>query len=232
MSAQYTKQKEDFNKIIVSLMDKIDEVSSKLNTGEYLEMANMMKDLNAMSVFKEIQVIQQNIQQTPHYQRLRETLSNPKKRSKEMADKMDNKQYKFCDRCDTTVCRDGFRKHQERAICKKIWTSKLVSKNTKKISSERLHKLAQVLTPNFMTHYDLISKMNIRVYSDTLGRNIRIDPQCIFDDTDFNLYSDYYHTHREPANWEGYDVFHKDIIDMWWVKDNGKWKIEDIFVKN
>jgi hypothetical protein len=232
MSAQYTKQKEDFNKIIVSLMDKIDEVSAKLNTGEYLEMANMMKDLNALSVFKEIQVIQQNIQQTPHYQRLRETVTNPKKKSKEIADKMNDKYYKFCDRCDTMVRRDGFKKHQERPICKKIWTSKLVSKNTKKISSERLHKLAQVLTPNFMTHHDELNRMIFRTYSETLGRSVYINPSEIFDNTEDDTYSGYYGDYRETATWEGHGAFHTDIAGCYWMKDGDNWIIETLLVNH
>jgi len=232
MSAQYTKQKEDFNKIIVSLMDKNDEVSAKLNTGEYLEMANMMKDLNALSVFKEIQVIQQNIQQTPHYQRLHQTVTNPKKKSKEIADKMNDKHYKFCDRCDTLVCRDGFKKHQDRPICKKIWTSKLVSKNTKKISSEKLHKLAQVITPNFMTHHDELKKMIFRTYSETLERSVLIRPSEMFENTECETYTEYYEYYRETATWEGLDVFHNDIAGIYWVKDEGKWKIDTILVNN
>jgi hypothetical protein len=232
MSAQYTQQKAEFNKIIVSLMDKIDEVSSKLNTGEYVEMANMMKELNAMSVFKEIQVIQQNILTTPHYQRLRETITNPKKKPKEIADKMNDKHYKFCDRCDTMVCRDGFKKHQDRPICKKIWTSKIMSKNTKKIATDKLHKLGQILTPNFVTHYDELRKIIIRTYSETLNRNVVIKPAELFDNTDCDTYSDYYDEYRLDANWEGMDVFQKDIVEIEWKKNSDKWEMGELFVKN
>lgn len=228
----YQQQKTEFNKIIVSLMDKIDEVSSKLNTGEYVEMANMLRDLNGMSVFKEIQVIQQNIQQTAHYQRIRETVRNPKKKSKEIADKLDNKKYyKFCDRCDTTVCRDGFKKHQERAICKKIWTSKLMSKNTKAISSEKSHKLAQILTPNFMTHYDELSKIIVRTYSEILSRNVLIKPSELFDNTECSRYTDYYDYYREEATWKE-KTTHTDIAGINWIKDGKNWKIDNLLINH
>jgi hypothetical protein len=232
MSAQYTQQKTEFNKIIVSLMDKIDEVSAKLNTGEYVEMANMLRDLNAMSVFKEIQVIQQVIRQTPHYQRLHETVTNPKKKSKEIADKMNDKHYKFCDRCDTMVCRDGFKKHQERPICKKIWTSKIMSKNTKKIATEKLHKLGQILTPNFVTHYDELKKMSFRVFSEVEQKYLKMLPDELFNNTEDDTYSEYYDDYRLDANWEGMDVFQKDIIDIFWKKNGNKWEIVELFVKN
>ena len=107
-----------------------------------------------------------------------------------------------------------------------------MSKNTKKIATDKLHKLGQILTPNFVTHYDELRKIIIRTYSETLNRNVVIKPAELFDNTDCDTYSDYYDEYRLDANWEGMDVFQKDIVEIEWKNNGDKWEMGELFVKN
>jgi hypothetical protein len=190
MSGIYTIERNDFNAKLVALMEKIEDIAEKIGTGDYVEMANMLKDFN------DLKQTHQVVAMTPHYQRVEALVGNPRKKPATLLEKRDSNQYQFCERCDSYVKKTYYKKHRESTICVSVGTTKIITRKTERIFTS-FHELGQILNLNFRKYKSSLNQINFSV-KDADGKDRRIDTRRMFNHTECNEYYDYVHQYRLP----------------------------------
>lgn len=190
MSSIYTIERNDFNAKLVALMEKIEDIAEKIGTGDYVVMANMLKDFN------DLKQTHQVVAMTPHYQRVEALVGNPRKKPATLLEKRDSNQYQFCERCDSYVKKTYYKKHRESNICVRVGTTKIITRKTERIFTS-FHELGQIINLNFRRYKSSLNQINFSV-RDADGKDRRIDTRRMFDNTDCNEYYEYVHQYRLP----------------------------------
>jgi hypothetical protein len=188
--ANYTIERNDFNAKLVALMTKIDDVAEQLNSGDYVEMTNIVMAINDLKQNHYVVAI------TPHYQRVVASVENPRKKPATLLEKRDSDKHRFCERCDTWVTKSYYNKHRENNICVRIGTTKLITRKTERIFTW-FHELGQILNPNFRKYKSKLNQIDFIIRDDN-GSDRRIDTRRMFNNTDCNEYYDYVHQYRLP----------------------------------
>lgn len=189
MSGIYTIERNDFNAKLVALMEKIEDIAEKIGTGDYVVMANMLKDFN------DLKQTHQLVATTPHYQRVEALVGNPRKKPATLLEKRDSNQYQFCERCDSYVKKTYYKKHRESNICVRVGTTKIITRKTERIFTS-FHELGQILNLNFRKYKSKINQIDFSVRDGNVDR--RIDTRRMFDNTYHNEYYEYVHQYRLP----------------------------------
>jgi hypothetical protein len=189
--SKITIEKHDFDAKLVMLMGKIDEISEMIGSGDYVELANMMKSM------KEIQTYQGEVLRTAEYRRLQNRVANPKSRSKTLAEKKDCISYDFCKNCDNWLAKSYMKQHLKTSICGRIMTSKSITKMTKKIATD-IHLCGQVIAPIY--HRRIYKIDRIKIFAPAEGEHTleRLDMRKIFANTITATYQDYLAEYRLP----------------------------------
>lgn len=116
----------EFMNSLSKLMDKIDDLTEKINDGEYLDLMNMMKELHT---YKD------NFKQTVVYkthQRRSVALVRAPPRLLTRQEKLNQPDiYKLCDRCDTIVTKGRFTDHQNTQKCINTLQKKQLSSSSR-----------------------------------------------------------------------------------------------------
>ena len=189
MSGIYTIERNDFNAKLVALMEKIEDIAEKIGTGDYVVMANMLKDFN------DLKQTHQLVATTPHYQRVEALVGNPRKKPATLLEKRDSDDYQFCERCDSYVKKTYYKKHRESNICVRVGTTKIITRKTERIFTS-FHELGQIINLNFRRYKSKINQINFSVRDGNVDR--RIDTRRMFNHTECNEYYEYVHQYRLP----------------------------------
>jgi len=189
ITAESKKISDDFINIINKAFEIIDEVSDKIGDGNYLELANHFK---ALHDFKNKMTT--NIIYAEHERRTRMVL-RPNQRKKTLAEKMKDKKYMKCKRCDTVITKKEYPYHRQRDKCKRIHLTKMLTLSTK----------LRVLSDGLVILDDMLDKRDGYYYTD--DGEVRTRLMKIF------TMKDYYETQIEVENklaikiqslWRGY----------------------------
>ena len=136
------------------LFAKIEDLNrpTPMTEGEYLEFANIVKELNKYATDFQ--------QQNPVYVALRASVARPEraKPTATLAKAEDPKRYRFCDKCDQFIAKKGWSKHSQTAKCLTIHTSKKIASNLtltnepdhfNKTTAHPFYKIGQILIADF-----------------------------------------------------------------------------------
>jgi len=146
--------RKDFATQLAELFEKIEELNrpTPMTEGEYLEFANMLKELNKFAT---------DFQQTnPVYIALRASVERPEraKPTATLAKSEDTKNFRFCHKCDQFIAKKGWSKHTKTAKCLTIHNSKKIAsaltlttqpERFKRTTSHPFYKIGQILIADF-----------------------------------------------------------------------------------
>ena len=198
MATRMTIEKRDFDAKTVALMTKLDEISEMIGDGNYLEMANLMKELH------DIRTLQAEVAQTPEYRRIVTRMTNPRKESKTKAEKMESNEYEFCEGCDNWLAKSYMRTHKNTLICGRVTTTKSITHVTKRKNTQT-HKYGQILAPIYRKKSRPSAMRKIQFFLKLCDENGRrtgetqiVDASRIFGNTDETDYRRYVDEHRLP----------------------------------
>jgi len=120
------------------LFAKIDDLNrpTPMNEGEYLEFANLIKDINKFAeLFKK---------NDPIFVRLvASTRRSERKATQSVVEKAEDNTFKLCERCDTHIKRKGWAKHRRSERCLQIFNSKKLAVNITNIKKHKVGRFAK-----------------------------------------------------------------------------------------
>jgi hypothetical protein len=226
-----TIEKRDFDTKTIALMEKLDEISGMIGDGNYVEMANILKELHNIKTLKE-QVIQ-----TPEYRRIVSRTVNPRKESKTKAEKMESDDYVFCKGCDNWLAKSYIKNHKTTLLCGRVTTTKNITHVTKK-KNTHIHKCGQILAPIYRKKSRPTDVRKLEFYlketdQDGLlvsGAGYRpVDARHIFGETTEKDYRDYVDSYRLPDPLECEQCKSvENVAEYWWIEaKNEKWLLCD-----
>jgi hypothetical protein len=136
------------------LFGKIEDLNrpTPMTEGEYLEFANMVKELSKFS-----HTFQTS---NPVYVALRASVARPEraKPTATIAKAEDTKNYKWCAKCDSFIAKKGWSKHTQTAKCATIHNSKRIAsqltltkepEHFNKTTAHPYYKVGQILVADF-----------------------------------------------------------------------------------
>ena len=195
MSSRITIEKRDFDEKTIALMTKLDEISGMIGDGNYLEMANILKELHDIKTLKE------QVAQTPEYRRIIARITNPRKDSMTKAEKMESDDYIFCKGCDNWLAKSYIKQHLESLICGRVNTTKSITHNTKR-KNTKAHKYGQIIAPIYRKKSRPTELRRINFFLKPMSENglpigncRQVEPNRIFGNTielDYCKYVDRY----------------------------------------
>ena len=192
MASRMTIEKRDFDAKTIALMTKLDEISEMIGDGNYLEMANILKELH------DIKTLQEQVTRTPEYRRIVERTRNPRKESKTKAEKMDSDDYEFCKGCDNWLAKSYMSTHRNTLLCGRVATTKSVTHVTKRKNTV-VHKCGQIVAPIYRKKNRPVELRRIEFYlkphNVDRGGQRRVEASQIFgntEETDYRKYVDSY----------------------------------------
>lgn len=195
MASRMTIEKRDFDAKTIALMTKLDEISNLIGDGNYLEMANILKELH------DIKTLQEQVVQTPEYRRIVERTRNPRKESKTKAEKMESDDYEFCKGCDNWLAKSYMKHHKTTMLCGRVSTTKSITHVTKR-KNTIVHKCGQIVAPIYRKKNRPIELRRIEFYlkptnrdGQPNGQHRRVEASQIFgntEETDYRKYVDGY----------------------------------------
>jgi hypothetical protein len=192
-----TIEKRDFDAKTIALMTKLDEISGMIGDGNYLEMANILKELH------DIKTLQEQVVQTPEYRRIVARTRNPRKESKTKAEKMDSDDYDFCRGCDNWLAKTYMSTHRNTMLCGRVSTTKSVTHVTKRKNTV-VHKCGQIVAPIYRKKNRPVELRRIEFYlkptrdGQPIGDYRRVEASQIFGDTEETDYRRYVDSYRLP----------------------------------
>jgi hypothetical protein len=145
------------------LFAKIDDLNrpTPMNEGEYLEFADLIKDLNQFAtLFKK---------NDPIFVRLvASTRRGERKACKSVIAKTEDKTFKWCERCDTHIKKKGWAKHRRSERCLQIFNSKKLAVNITNVERHKVGRFAKTpIHPFYLIGQSLVS---------LFGRQKALDP--------------------------------------------------------
>jgi len=135
------------------LFAKIDDLNrpTPMNEGEYLEFADLIKDLNQFAnLFKK---------NDPIYIRLvASTMRCERKEQKSVVAKAEDNTFKLCERCDTHIKKKGWSKHRRSKRCLQIFNSKKLAVNITNVEKHKVGRFAKTpIHPFYLIGQSLVS---------------------------------------------------------------------------
>jgi len=135
------------------LFAKIDDLNrpTPMNEGEYLDFANLIKDLNKFAeLFKK---------SDPIYIRLvASARRGERKATQSVIAKADDKTFKWCERCDTHIKKKGWAKHRRSERCLQIFNSKKLAVNITNVEKDKVGRFAKTpIHPFYLVGQSLVS---------------------------------------------------------------------------
>jgi hypothetical protein len=126
------------------LFAKIEDLTrpTPMNEGEYVEFANLIKDLtNFSTLFKK---------NDPIYIRLvASAMRGDRKEQKSVVDKAEDNTFKWCERCDNHIKKKGWAKHCRSDRCLQIYNSKKLAANITNVEKDKLGRFAKTPIHSF-----------------------------------------------------------------------------------
>jgi len=136
------------------LFARIEELNrpTPMTEGEYLEFANIVKELNKFATDFQ--------QQNPVYVALRASVARPERAqpTATLAKAEDPKRFKFCSKCDTYIAKKGWSKHKQTSKCLTIQNSKRIAcgltltdrpEHFNKTTNHKFYQVGQILIADF-----------------------------------------------------------------------------------
>jgi len=153
------------------LFAKIDELNrpTPMNEGEYLEFANLIKDLNQFAtLFKK---------NDPIYVRLVASARRGERRATQsVISKAEDKEYKWCERCDTHIKKKGWAKHRRSERCLQIYNSKKLAVNITNVEKQKIGRFAKTpIHPFYLIGQSLVSQFSKQKEANAETRNAEWD---------------------------------------------------------
>jgi hypothetical protein len=153
------------------LFAKIDELNrpTPMNEGEYLEFANLIKDLNQFAtLFKK---------SDPIYVRLvASARRGERKATQSVIAKAEDKEYKWCERCDTHIKKKGWAKHRRSERCLQIYNSKKLAVNITNVEKQKVGRFAKTpIHPFYLIGQSLVSQFSKQKEANAETRNAEWD---------------------------------------------------------
>jgi hypothetical protein len=153
------------------LFAKIDDLNrpTPMNEGEYLDFANLIKDLNKFAeLFKK---------NDPIYIRLvASARRGERKATQSVIAKAEDKNYKWCERCDTHIKKKGWAKHRRSERCIQIFNSKKLAVNITNVEKHKVGRFAKTpIHPFYMVGQSLVSQLGKNKAKDAEQMNAEWD---------------------------------------------------------
>jgi hypothetical protein len=135
------------------LFAKIEDLNrpTPMNEGEYLEFADLIKDLNQFAtLFKK---------NDPIFVRLvASARRGERKASHSVIAKAEDKTFKWCERCDTHIKKKGWAKHRRSERCLQIFNSKKLAVNITNVEKDKIGRFAKTpIHPFYLIGQSLVS---------------------------------------------------------------------------
>jgi hypothetical protein len=164
-------ERSEFVERLQDLFAKIDDLNrpTPMNEGEYLEFANLIKDLNKFAdLFKK---------NDPVYIRLvASARRGERKATQSVIVKAEDNTFKLCERCDTHIKKKGWAKHRRSDRCLQIYNSKKLAVNITNVEKEKIGRFAKTsIHPFYLIGQSLVLLFSKQKAKDAAQMNTEWD---------------------------------------------------------
>lgn len=151
ISLEEKTKSQKFINLINGIMEIVDNVSSKLDDGEYLELCNKLRDMYKLKPEDNIgdylmtelntnEVIRENINRSAMRVRTK------KNEILDDYEKLKTGDYKRCPDCSRVVCKTYFGRHKKNGVCIKTNSTKKLSASTGEVDTAKKEDLICKIT--------------------------------------------------------------------------------------